>query len=187
MPLPTFPQRRPQLGGHYGTPPAPAPVTAPVAPTPPPAPGAVGAAGKALGQGNALIGPDAYAENVQRLYQLLAGSPQFQSILRGASQAGSQAQTAIASKLGATGLGGSGVGAVMGGLGNSIQSNAINQAQGDLFSQAQQITLQSLLARLGITPDLIQMAKRGPSVGQQLLGGAIGAGAAYAGGRGARH
>lgn len=139
------------------------------------APGATGAAGKALAQGNALIGPDAFAGQTEELYARLAGSPMFQAILKGAAQNASQANTGIQSALGRTGLSQSGIGAAVGGLGSSLQGNAINQAQGDLFSQAQQITLQSLLARLGITPELIQLGRRGPSVGQQLLGAVGGA------------
>jgi len=144
-----------------------------------------GRGAKAAGEMQAFFGPERLATDTLNLYKYLAGNPMFAQILKGAGQAGQTANTGIQSALGRTGLSSSGIGAVTGGLGQSLAANNMNQARAGLFNDAQQQALQLLMGRLGNFPGLAEGYRGGGSfwdqAGQTLLGGAAQVGSAYAG------
>lgn len=103
--------------------------------------------GKGLPFANELLGPQAITDTTQQLFQLMQSSPAFAAMLKSIMGQGQQFNTGVQSALGRTGLSGTGVGAVTGALANSATSNALTQARGQLFSDALQTALQSLMAR----------------------------------------
>ncbi len=120
------------------------------------------------------LGPEAIANDTNRLFELMMGSPMFQSMLRGIMQSGSQMQTGFQSALGRTGLSGSGVGAAASGLAKSATGNAISGARGDMFAQALQTALQALQSRMQMAPTFMEERRAGPSVLEQIGGGIAG-------------
>jgi len=113
-----------------------------------------GNVGRAHGGLSEAYGPEALAGQVQQMFQLLSSSPAFASLLRNVQGTASNAQTAIASNLGRTGLSGSGVGAATAGLASQLPATATAQARGDLFGQAMQAALQNLGQRLQALPGI---------------------------------
>lgn len=116
-----------------------------------------GNVGRAHGGLYGGYGPEQLAGQTDLLYQLLAGSPAFAGVLKGAAAQGQNAATAVASRLGNTGLSSSGVGAATGGLAQQLPAAAMQQARGDLFGQSISAAMQNLMARLQALPGLAQL------------------------------
>lgn len=103
---------------------------------------------RGLQVGETVLGPERVAEDTQKLYQLLSSSPAFASLLQGIMRQGQTAQTGIASALGRTGLSGSGIGATVSGLGQTIGQTGASQARGSLFANALQQAIANLSQQL---------------------------------------
>lgn len=116
-----------------------------------------GNVGRAHGGLYGAYGPEQLAGQTQLLYQLLANSPAFAGLLKGAAAQGQNAATAVASRLGNTGLSSSGVGAATAGLAEQLPAAAMQQARGDLFGQSISAAMQNLAQRLQALPGLAQL------------------------------
>ena len=122
-------------------------------PPPPPDPRAgfenafKGSAKAAEEQGRYFLRPEAVANETNQLYKLMASSPAFASMLQGIMGQGSQFNTAFQGNLARTGLSGTGVGAISGGLAKGVTGNQIGQARGQLFSEALNTAIQNLTER----------------------------------------
>jgi hypothetical protein len=131
---------------------------------------------KSANQVNTLFGPQQQAMDTQRLYSMLMGSPAFQSMLQNYSLQGNQLGANLTAGLARRGLTGTGVGTVAQGMGQSAAGFAQTGARGDLWQQAMQMALQSLMSRMGAATDLYRTSQQ-PSFLERAFGGLLQGGA----------
>lgn len=114
--------------------------------------------------------------DVQRLYAMLLSSPQFMQMLSQNMGAAGQFNTALQGNLASTGLGQSGIGALLGAAGQSAGSFGETALRGGLFGEALQTALQNQLARLSSYTSIksAQASQPGPlaQIGGSILGAA---------------
>lgn len=127
------------------------------------------------GQLSSLFGPGVAAGDTQRLFQLLMGSPAFQSMMQNISLQGNQISQNLNAGLAQRGLTGTGVGTIASSLGSAVPGFMQTQAKGQLFSDAMSSAMQNLLARLGSYTQLEQQRRSQPSTFGRIAGGVLGA------------
>jgi len=151
------------------------------APKPPGAEGVFGGGGrfaKGGGMAQEVAGAPATADAVKQMYTLLASSPAFASMMRSALAGGSQANTAIQSSLGRTGMGSSGIGALTSGLATMLPGQAAQDVRGQTFAQAAGMGGDIISRLVQLFPELAKQAHRnygakGVSVGPVSVGGGL--------------
>lgn len=122
-----------------------------------------------------LLSPQNMSKLTQGFYQQNLGSPAYaqgqRQIAAGANETGNQ----VAAKMGASGIGQSGTGALLSSLTPSLTGNAMAGLQTGAFNQAQgaaQNSIQQQLQALGQTG---QPWTQGPSQTSQMFGGGMAA------------
>lgn len=123
-----------------------------------------------------FFGPQALAGDTRSLYRMLVNSPEFSALQSGASIRGQQIANQSQAGLAARGISGSGIGAFLGAAGQGLGNELIRQGQGQLFGQALQTSLQSLLERQNLYGRSFLLNQQMPTwqraIGSSLLSGA---------------
>lgn len=125
---------------------------------------------------NRMFGVGALAGDTQKLYQLLANSPQFRATLAGNAATGSRFTNQLAGNLAARGLSTSGIGSVARAAGSQAISTGETALRGGLFGTAQQGAMQNLLARLQAFTEMQGLGMQRPSFMESLSGSLLSAG-----------
>jgi hypothetical protein len=133
---------------------------------------------KTANQVNTAFGPQQQAFDTQKLYAMLMGSPAFQAMLQNYSLQGNQLGQNLTAGMAKRGMTGTGVGTVMQGMGQSAAGFGQTQARGDLWQQAMQMALQSLMGRMGATTDIYKQQQAQGSFLGNMFGNLLGAGGA---------
>lgn len=94
-------------------------------------------------------GPEQQIKETNRLVQAFMGNPMLAQALSGATGAGNRFGSLISQRLGASGGGKSGVGALAGAAGQSAGSFARSGILGEHFNKILMLALQGLMARMG--------------------------------------
>ncbi len=102
-----------------------------------------------------LLGPHQLARHTNLLLPLLQQSAFGQAQRAQSTQLGNSTQQAIATQLGRSGLGGSGAGAIAGGIANTAGQRADLQNQSQLFQLAMEMARQNLMGRMNIAPNML--------------------------------
>lgn len=116
--------------------------------------------------------PDMLSSDTQKLFQLLAQSPMFQSMLQQNALAGQQLGSNVQAGLAQRGLNTSGIGTLANAAAQSATSFGETGIRGDLFHSALMAALQNYLQKMQLSGQY-QITKASQPSGLERIGGAL--------------